>query len=116
MMIHLISRYQYVVAPELSDFVFISVSLSSAPVYSFCSQPSPPPHNPLPLEDCAEGGGGDVRLSTLDKWFCFDSSTLYSNVSALVDSEFINNARDYVTILFMCLSPGSIVLRVIHDR
>lgn len=80
--------------------------------------PSPHP-TPLLVEDFVEGrwgGGGDVRLSTLDKWFCFDSSTLYSNVSALVDSEFINNARDYVTILFMCLSPGSMVLRVIHDR
>lgn len=80
----------------------------------------PPPTQPPTLRRLrGRLGGGDVRLSTLDKWFCFDSSTLYSNVSALVDSEFINNARDYVTILFMCLSPGStriIVLRVIHDR
>lgn len=71
----------------------------------------PPPSHPTlrRLRGRVGWGGVDVRLSTLDKWFCFDSSTLYSNVSALVDSEFINNARDYVTILFMCLSPGSMV-------
>lgn len=95
-----------------------SVSQFRAPVYSFCSQPTPPPpQQPPTLRRLrGRGGGGDVRLSTLDKWFCFDSSTLYSNVSALVDSEFIYNTRDYVTILFMCLSPGSIVLRAIHYR
>lgn len=112
-MVHLISRYQYVVAPELSDFVFISASLSSQrQFYSFCFPAPPPP--PVPLEDCAEGWG-DVRLSTLDKWSCFDSSTLYSNVSALVDSEFINNAGLRNDTVYVFVSAGSIVLRIIHD-